>query len=495
MRKSLLMLAILCLTVAFCGGKKTEVKKVDSPGNLYIEGLAFMKKKNYDKAIASFSKVRENYPFDPIALVAQIKQADANFDKKSYAAAAGIYEDFVNSYPEDENAAYALRRLAECYEKTSPSIERDQANTFKALERFTFLKNRYPDSPYAKDADVHLANLTQKLAAREFYVGEFYLKYGKYNASIMRLEYFLEKYPKAKDRDKALYYLAQDYRELQNPEKAQSYLDRLKKEYPNGTYGRSVKRERKTLQVAAANPTVGGDGKAATARPADFSYEEQKVRQIDLRPEETQKGGETEAKASESPKGSVQAPAGGPGGSSQAQAGGQEARKTATAARQEAPAAAGAASDGEKQQSKKTGDKKDSLGFFSEKKPVDVVADTMEGLEKGKIIVFKGNVIAKQVDLYLFSDMLTAYINEETNEIDRAKAEGNVKIVKLDRTATCKEAFFYNDKGEIILQGDVVVFSGNDRVSGNTVTYYINEDRVHVEGEKDKRAKALITPK
>ncbi|OPY59647.1 MAG: LPS-assembly protein LptD [Syntrophorhabdaceae bacterium PtaU1.Bin034] len=119
----------------------------------------------------------------------------------------------------------------------------------------------------------------------------------------------------------------------------------------------------------------------------------------------------------------------------------------------------------------------------------------MEGLEKGKIIVFKGNVIAKQEDLHLFSDMLTAYVNEETNEIERAKAEGNVKIVKLDRTATCKEAYFYNDKGEIILKGDVVVFSGNDKISGDTVTYYINEDRVVAQGETEKRARAVVTPK
>ena len=173
------------------------MKKVDSPGNLYVEGIAFMKKKQYDKAIASFSKVRENFPFDPIALVAQIKQADAQFEKKAYPMAAAIYEDFVNSYPEDENAAYALRRLAECYEKLSPTIDRDQANTFKAIEHFTFLKNRYPQSPYAKDADAHVLSLTRKLAARELYVGEFYYKWEKYNASIIRLEYFLEKYPDA----------------------------------------------------------------------------------------------------------------------------------------------------------------------------------------------------------------------------------------------------------------------------------------------------------
>ncbi len=166
MRKIVVLIAILCFFAAGCS-KKPQVKKVDSPGSLYIEGVAFMKKKQYDKAIAAFSKVREEYPFDPIAAVAQIKQADTQFEKKAYALAAVIYEDFVNSNPDDENAAYAERRLAECYEKTSPIIERDQANTFKAIERFTFLKNRYPQSPYTRDADAHILTLTRKLAARE----------------------------------------------------------------------------------------------------------------------------------------------------------------------------------------------------------------------------------------------------------------------------------------------------------------------------------------
>jgi outer membrane protein assembly factor BamD len=485
MRKGLLFLAVVCFVIVSCSGKKAEVKKVDSPGNLYIEGIAFMKKKQYDKAIASFSKVRENFPFDPIALVAQIKQADAHFEKKAYSMAAGIYEDFVNSYPEDENAAYALRRLAECYEKLSPDLDRDQANTFKAIERFTFLKNRYPQSAYAKDADARVLSLTRKLAARELYVGEFYYIWMKYNASIFRLEYFLEKYANALGRDKALYYLALDYRALHNPEKAQAYLDRLKREYPKSMYIGQKKKERKSLRLVAAGATTTGSASAGTnpaalsstkggpssesAPPAaDFSYSQTPAREIDLRP--------------------VQTPAQGAG-----QVVPENPAKTAT---EQKPADENAATKGgETDQSKKADGKKDSLGFFTEKKPVDVVADTMEGLEKGKIVVFKGNVIARQVDLYLFSDMLTAYMNEETNEIERAKAEGNVKIVKLDRTATCKEAFFYNDKGEIVLKGDVVVFTAKDKVSGDTVIYYVNEDRVYVQGEKDQRAKAIISPK
>ena len=488
MQKRLLILAIILFAFVSCSARKAEVKKVDNPGNLYVEGVAFMKKKQYDKAVASFSKVRENFPFDPIALVAQIKQADAHFEKKAYTLAAAIYEDFVNSYPEDENAAYALRRLAECYEKLSPTVERDQANTFKAIERFTFLKNRYPQSPYAKDADAHILSLTRKLAQRELYVGEFYYKWAKYNASIFRLDYFLEKYPDALGRDKALYYLAQDYKELHNTEKAQAYLDRLRKEYPKSMYaGGKIKRERKGLRLTAAGAATTGNAPGAgpqTPPAADFSYTEKQARDIDLRPLQPP-----------APEGDSQGKTTDAGGSGRIPA----AAGTVTA-KGAAPVASGEKADaatggGEAGQAKKAEGKKDSLGFFTEKKPVDVVADNMEGLEKGKIVVFKGNVIAKQVDLYLFSDMLTAYMNEETNEIERAKAEGNVKIVKLDRTATCKEAFFYNDRGEIILKGDVVVFSAKDKVSGDVVTYYVNEDRVYVQGEKEKRAKAIISPK
>ena len=252
MRKSLLVLSIILLFLPSCA--KKAVKPVGNPGDLYVEGVEQMKKKKWDAAIADFAKVRESFPFDPIAVVAQVKQGDAYFEKKDYQLASGVYEDFVNSYPDDENAAYAMRRLGECYEKQALTVDRDQAITLKAIERFTFLKNRYPASPYAKDADAHLTALTQKLAAREFYVGEFYYKTGSYNASILRLDYFLNTYPGAKDRDKALYYLVLDYRELHNPGKAQHYMDMLGQEYPKSNYSVLAARERPVATKEAAAP-------------------------------------------------------------------------------------------------------------------------------------------------------------------------------------------------------------------------------------------------
>ena len=136
-----------------------------------------------------------------------------------------------------------------------------------------------------------------------------------------------------------------------------------------------------------------------------------------------------------------------------------------------------------------------ALGFLDQKKPIDIVSDTMEGFDKEKYVFFKGNVVAKQDDLYIYSDTMEAYMSADTNEIDKANAKGHVRIIKQNRTATCKEAFFDNVKGEILLKGDAVVTSDKDRVEGDVVTYYVNEDRAVVTAEKSKKAKVTIYPK
>ena len=119
----------------------------------------------------------------------------------------------------------------------------------------------------------------------------------------------------------------------------------------------------------------------------------------------------------------------------------------------------------------------------------------MEGFDKEKYVLFKGSVIAKQEDLFIFADTVEAYMSEDTNEIEKAIAKGNVKIVKQDRTATCREAIFENAKGEITLKGDVVVYQGKDKLSGDVIIYYVNADRVVVQADKDKRARITVQPK
>jgi outer membrane protein assembly factor BamD len=395
-------------------------KKSENPGDIYVEGVNYLKIKKYDKAIEDFSYIRENFPFEPISFIASVKLGDAYFAKKDYLLAVGVYEDFFSAHPEDENIPYVLSRLGECYEKLSLSFDRDQGYTLKAIERYVYLKNRFSASSYAKDIDLKLKILSQKLADRELYIGEFYYRTNQYNASILRLEYFLKKFPYAKGVDKALFYLSMANRAIGNFQKGDFYSDILKKEYPKSLLLKSITRERRSLQLAKTDKT-------------SLPLEGKIKKEIELEPQPVQ--------------------------------------------------------------IKEKKEEENKLSFFDEKKPIDIVSDTMEGFDKEKYVVFKGSVVARQEDLFIFSDSIEAHMNEATNEIEKAYAKGNVKIVKKERTATCSEAEFNNVKAEIILKGSVIVYSGLDKLTGEIVTYYVDEDRIVVEGEKEKKAHITVTPK
>ncbi|OPY76933.1 MAG: Outer membrane protein assembly factor BamD precursor [Syntrophorhabdus sp. PtaU1.Bin153] len=522
----LITIFLLCLLLISCAS--TPPKKAANPGDLYVEGVNLMKVKKYDKAIRKFSEIKEEFPFDPMALVATVKLGDVYFEQKEYTLAMGVYEDFFNTHPEDDNIPYVLSRLGECYEKLALSMDRDQSYLFKAIEKYTYLKNRYPSSSSTGVADERLKRLQQKLADRELYVGEFYYRSNQYNAAITRLEYMLKKYPEVRGTDRAFYYLAMSYGELGDSEKSDYYLEKLRKEYPKSIYGRTVvRRERKTLQAKKMEPP---SPKSETTKRRDIDLRPQTAKAPQEEPaaatEKTQAPEEaghlqpvTAAKGNgkETPKAAATteekevrpAVTARDGGQAQPAAPPAE-KKTSTQAllspektqvpegkEQVRPVATSSAKSRATKEVKKEDKEKgpSGLAFIDKSKPIDIVSDTMEGFDKEKYVVFKGSVIAKQDDLYIFSDVMEAYMNEETNEISKAYAKGNVKIVKQDRTAVANEAFFDNGKGEIVLKDNVVVFQGRDKVTGNTITYYVDEDRVLVQGEPQKRARAILTPR
>jgi outer membrane assembly lipoprotein YfiO len=90
-----------------------------------------------------------------------VKLGDAYFEKKEYLLAAGVYDDFFNAHPDDENIPYVVTRLGECYERLSLSFDRDQDYTLKAIEKYRYVINRFPASSYTKIADERLKGLEQ----------------------------------------------------------------------------------------------------------------------------------------------------------------------------------------------------------------------------------------------------------------------------------------------------------------------------------------------
>lgn len=121
--------------------------------------------------------------------------------------------------------------------------------------------------------------------------------------------------------------------------------------------------------------------------------------------------------------------------------------------------------------------------------PLQVDSRSLEARGAEGIVVFEGEVVARQGDLTLQSDRLEVGIDGETRELRSAVARGTVRIRRGELLATAAEATYDAAAGIIVLTGDPKVWRDRDVVAGDRITLYLAENRSVVEG-----AKAVLFP-
>jgi outer membrane protein assembly factor BamD len=139
------------------------------------------------------------------------------------------------------------------------AIDRDQAETLKALKEFEKLVARFPNSKFSVLAERHILECRKRLAEKEFYVGNFYFSRGKYKAALGRFEIIAREYPGIGLDDKVRYFLEESRKRLIKQEAE----EKIKKEKEEKKTGPGEKRAaaNKTAQAATAETKLGADKK------------------------------------------------------------------------------------------------------------------------------------------------------------------------------------------------------------------------------------------
>ena len=204
-------LLLACVSVLLIGSGCAwfgESKGEKSAQELVQDGVDSFEDGKYKKAIESFEKLRDWYPFSRYAILAELKIADAHFNLESYADAIFAYEEFEQLHPRNEAIPYVIYRIGRSYFNQIDTIDRDQSNTAKALETYLRLVQQYPDDAYAGMAKSDMVACYQSLSGHEFYVGVFYYKHKNYKAAKERFTAVVKKYPDVGYHYEALTYLA-----------------------------------------------------------------------------------------------------------------------------------------------------------------------------------------------------------------------------------------------------------------------------------------------
>jgi lipopolysaccharide export system protein LptA len=128
--------------------------------------------------------------------------------------------------------------------------------------------------------------------------------------------------------------------------------------------------------------------------------------------------------------------------------------------------------------------------------PVTVDADKMERFGKEGLVVFTGNVVARQDNSVQYAERMEVYLDEAGDKILRTVSTGAVRIITRDcRTGTARRAEYYDLEQRVVLIGNARVWQEDNVVSGDTITIFLSQDRSVVQGGKDERVKAVFYPK
>lgn len=214
MRRIPIICLVVLLVATGCSTLKDQFDKIfgidDSAGaqELAWEGMDAYENGKYDKAIEKFQKLKDYYPFSKYAILAELKIADAHYQREEYEEAAFAYENFEQLHPRNEAIPYVIYQIGRCYYDQIDSPDRDQTSAQKALETFQRLVKQFPGDQYSTRAAEHIKTAQKSLAGHAYVVGIFYYKTKHYKAALNRFMSIISDYPDVGYHQKALEYIA-----------------------------------------------------------------------------------------------------------------------------------------------------------------------------------------------------------------------------------------------------------------------------------------------
>lgn len=173
-------------------------------------------------AVHYFAEVERLYPYTEWAKRALIMQAYSNHRAQNYEEARSAAQRFIDTYPGDEDAAYAQYLLALSYYDQIDEVGRDQGLTFQALQALREVIEQYPDTEYARSAVLKFDLAFDHLAGKEMEIGRYYLKRGHHTAAINRFRVVVEEYQTTTHTPEALMRLVEAYLALGLNDEAQT---------------------------------------------------------------------------------------------------------------------------------------------------------------------------------------------------------------------------------------------------------------------------------
>jgi len=204
----------------------------------YEQGLKELEKGYAIVAAGKFNEAEILYPQSIWAPRSSIMAAYAYYSQNYYQYSIDELKRFLITYPNHERTDYVRYLLAINYYEQIVNEKKDLGPILKAKNNFIIVKEKYPNSDFALDADYKLNLIEEILASKEMYLANYYSKKEKWIPAINRYKEILENYSTTIYVEEALHRLVEIHYKLGLKDEAKKYASLLGYNYQSSEWYR-----------------------------------------------------------------------------------------------------------------------------------------------------------------------------------------------------------------------------------------------------------------
>ena len=243
MSKHIIFLFIYIIFIVSCSKDKSKVDQVlleqDIEAEMilaYKEGMRQLEEGDALYASRKFDEAEILFPQSIWAAKASLMSAYALYSQNYYDDAIFNLERHIKNYPKDKDLVYAHYLIAICYFEQLYDEKKDLKPLVKAREKFEHILKKYPNTDYAIDAKWKMGLIVDQMAAKEMYIGRYYMKMEKWIAAINRFKFVVKYYDTTVYIEEALHRLVEIYYKIGLVEEAQKVAATLGYNYGSGEW-------------------------------------------------------------------------------------------------------------------------------------------------------------------------------------------------------------------------------------------------------------------
>ena len=259
-KNKIIFIIIICFVIIACSKEQKKVlaiKEVNQSQELissYSEAMEALNSQNYYFSAQKFLDSEILFPQSEWAPKSVLMASYSYYMQDYYSLAIENIKRYLETYPNDKNQAYAHYLLAICYFELIEGEKKDTAALYLAKKEFELVISRYPDTDYAYDSKFKVDLLKDLLAAKEIYLGRYYMKKEKWIPALNRFKFVIREYETTEYVQEAIHRMVEINYKLGLIEESKKYATLLGYNYQSSEwYKETYKIFNKKYKVSPIN--------------------------------------------------------------------------------------------------------------------------------------------------------------------------------------------------------------------------------------------------